>query len=871
MFGVFAALLICISSTALTTFVALRAWKHRPARLFVVVVAVLLLLTISSLLRGLAPDLKSAYPLRILSTMLLGAIDLTLLWLLSALFAPQWYSGRRPIRWISLPYVLATLLLTLDLIGHLGLFVSGVRIVNGDYRFTIGAPGGFILLTLFSLSWLPHLGILINAFLRAPHTRLVIGVLLAALLFAITIGEMEASLGGVGLGGMLQILPLVGALAYAVLRTRLIVPLRAALDLTLQAMQEAVVILTPAGQAIYANPAATMLGVPTAASSPAGAGPLLTPRAEVAGLIGRHTALAAPHTQKLTLDERRLEVTLAPIAAPDGRLQGLLLLGRDITELERRSALVEQERARLADLTAELQSANGELQRAKAVADVARHAAEEANQFKTQFLANMSHELRTPLNAIINFTEFLGAKRYGSLTERQQDLQQRVINNAEHLLGLINDILDLAKIEAGRMDLFREPTDLGLMLRGVMSTAIGLTKDKGLELELELPDTLPDVYIDKQRIRQVLLNLLSNAAKFTEQGGITVRAATTDNGCVQIAVRDTGIGIAPEQQSLVFEEFRQVDGELTRQHQGTGLGMPISKRLVELHGGRMWLESTPGAGTTFFFTLPLHQPAAAELSALDPSDEDTQAPMVVVVDDDAASQQILRQHLSSAGYSVRVVSDSRQAVPLIRELQPQLVILDVLMPYKDGWEVLTELRSEPATADIPVALCSIVDDERLGLALGANDYLVKPVRADRLLAIVRRWLGQATRILVIDDDGESRQILRSILEEARYEVHEADNGRSGLAAVQQVSPDLIVLDLMMPELDGFAVLSQLRAQPETAEMPVIVVTAKDLTAAEQAWLQERAQLAIQKCRLAPRELVAQLRHIVRKEAGDADR
>ncbi len=521
--------------------------------------------------------------------------------------------------------------------------------------------------------------------------------------------------------------------------------------------------------------------------------------------------------------------------------------------------------ATVAARTAALQAANAELQRAKACADTARHAAEEANQFKTQFLANMSHELRTPLNAIINFTDFMGAKRYGTLTERQQELQQRVINNAEHLLGLINDILDLSKIEAGRMDLFREPTDLGQMLRGVMSTTVGLTKDKGLELELELPDAMPEVNVDKQRIRQVLLNLLSNAAKFTEQGRITLRATLADEQMVELAVQDTGIGIAQDRLHLVFEEFRQIDGELTRQHQGTGLGMPISKRLVELHGGRMWLESTPGAGTTFFFTIPVHEAPAPVACVLDAPAADAAAPVVVVVDDDLASQQILQLHLGAAGYTVHAVGDSRQALPTIIQLRPQLVILDLLMPYKDGWEVLAELRTNPTTADIPVVLCSIVDEQGMGLALGANDYLVKPVRADRLHATIQRWLQPAASVLVIDDDEESRQILRTLLEEAQYQVREADNGRSGLAAVQSATPDLVLLDLMMPDMDGFQVLAKLRADPRYADLPVIVVTAKELTAHEQVWLRERAQEYVQKGSLAHTPLLTSIRQILAKE------
>jgi signal transduction histidine kinase/CheY-like chemotaxis protein len=590
-----------------------------------------------------------------------------------------------------------------------------------------------------------------------------------------------------------------------------------------------------------------------------------------------------------------------------------LVRGQELEQLRAGLEITVDER------TAELRAANTELQQAKQAADSARQVAEEANQFKTQFLANMSHELRTPLNAIINFTDFLGAPRYGTLTERQQDLQQRVLNNAEHLLGLINDILDLSKIEAGRMELFREPTDLARMLRGVMATTIGLTKDKGLALDLDLPDDLPTINGDKTRIRQVLLNLLSNAAKFTEEGGISVRAyvdqrPTTNDGedietlgtetrdtkhetrdmrpdadlwspvsslpshvsgsggpsFVVVEVRDTGIGIAPEHQHLVFEEFRQIDGELTRQHQGTGLGMPISKRLVEMHGGQMWFESTPGVGTTFYFTVPVYEMVSPAAAVLDPSPIDTGAVLVLVVDDDPVAQQILHHHLTSAGYTVRVVSDSREALPTIEQLQPHLVILDLQMPHKDGWEVLTELRMTPTTADIPVVLSSIIDEQRLGLALGANDYLVKPVRAERLLAVVRRWLGPASSVLVIDDESESRQILRAILEAAEYQVREADNGRSGLAAVQASPPDLIVLDLMMPELDGFQVLAQLRADPQHAHLPVIVVTAKDLTVQEQAWLRERAQVAIQKSQFTPTDFVAQLQHIIRKEPVHAD-
>lgn len=506
-----------------------------------------------------------------------------------------------------------------------------------------------------------------------------------------------------------------------------------------------------------------------------------------------------------------------------------------------------------------------------AEAEHARLVAEQANQLKSQFLANMSHELRTPLNAIINFTRFLDKDRYGTLTERQHDLQARVLANAEHLLGLINDVLDLSKIASGHIELFHEEIDLLPMLQGVMSTAVGLTKEKGLTLTLDVPKSLPTVKVDKTRIRQVLLNLLSNAAKFTEQGGITLRAAPAEDGMVCIAVQDTGIGIAPEHQELIFEEFRQMEGDLTRQYQGTGLGLPISRRLVELHSGRMWLESVPGDGSTFFFTLPAMQ------HSVNPHEPDLQPQYdaahatVVVVDDDSNSQRILRDYLESAGYNVHAVLDSRHALATIRELQPQLVVLDVLMPHLDSWEVIAQIRSTPETSAIPVVMCSIVEQQQLGLALGANDYLVKPICEEQLVAVVKHWTSQPARILVIDDDADARHVIQSILSEEGCQVVEAVNGVQGLAVVGETKPDLVLLDLMMPELDGFEVLDQLRTNPEYAALPVIVVTAKDLSQDERQWLLSRSQACIQKGQLSTKEFLDYIQMIVRKESRYAHR
>jgi signal transduction histidine kinase/DNA-binding response OmpR family regulator len=491
----------------------------------------------------------------------------------------------------------------------------------------------------------------------------------------------------------------------------------------------------------------------------------------------------------------------------------------------------------------DLQRSLVEQARLNSALQVATIAAEDANRLKTQFLANMSHELRTPLNAIMNFTRFMSKERYGPLTERQQELQQRVLFNADHLLGLINDILDLAKIEAGHMDVVREPTELTPLLHGVMSTAVGLTKDKGLVLETAIDDGLPLVAIDKTRVRQVLLNLLSNAAKFTDTGSIRL-SAKAGAGFVTIAVHDTGIGIPFDQQHLIFEEFRQVQGDLSRNYQGTGLGLPISRRLVEMHGGTMWLESQPGQGSTFSFTVPtLATPVDLPAPEVRLDGNDT---LIVVVDDDPEAQRILHEYLHGASYAVQVVSDSREAATVIREMQPQLVLLDVFMPHLDGWEVLAELREHPATANIPVVMCSIVEQQRLGSSLGANDYLVKPVREDALHTLLGRWVHPAATVLVIDDEADARQIVRTLLEESGHKVLEAADGSTGLELLGQQKIQLVILDLMMPGMDGFDVLAQIRATSASVDLPVLVLSAKDLTPDERRWLADRTQAQLHK-------------------------
>jgi signal transduction histidine kinase/CheY-like chemotaxis protein len=499
---------------------------------------------------------------------------------------------------------------------------------------------------------------------------------------------------------------------------------------------------------------------------------------------------------------------------------------------------------RVAERTAALAAAN-------AVAERARAAAEEANFYKTRFLTNMSHELRTPLNAIINFAHFLGDPEYGPIADQQRMFQSRILYNGEHLLGLINDLLDLSKIEAGKLDLNPEAVDLAPLFHGVMSTAIGLTKEKGLALDLDLPEILPQVWIDKIRVRQVLLNLLSNAAKFTEHGGIVLRARASGDGFVCVSVQDSGMGIAAEHHARMFEEFQQVQGDLNRAHQGTGLGLPISKRLIELHGGRIWLESAPGAGSTFSFTLPiaapaLSQPAEPPIAAV-PATRMALAAPIAVIDDDPDTQQILRTMLEAAGYSVYCIPDGGTALDQLHAIAPALIILDLNMEPIDGWTLLEAIRADAQLAATPVVICSISDPsgEHVGLLANVTAYMPKPVRQEELLALLRRWTPPA-HILVIDDEADARQVLRAMLEKLGHRVSEAANGPTALALIPELHLDLILLDLMMPEMDGFEVIEHMREMPAAAQLPVIVVTAKQLDADEQEWLRTRTRYCCHK-------------------------
>jgi PAS domain S-box-containing protein len=363
---------------------------------------------------------------------------------------------------------------------------------------------------------------------------------------------------------------------------------------------------------------------------------------------------------------------------------------------------------------------------------------EEMDRLKTQFLANMSHELRTPLNSIIGFSRVILKGIDGPITEQQRTDLTSIYNNGQHLLGMINDILDISKIEAGKMELVFEPVDVQQIISGVVSTAVALVKDKPIELRQEVDPTLPIIRADGTRVRQVVLNLLSNAAKFTEEGEITLRA-WADEDQITISVKDTGIGISPENQTTIFEEFRQVDASTTRRTGGTGLGLAISRHFVEMHNGRIWVESEPGVGSTFTFTLPMTGPAPVAESELAALTIDPSRKLILAVEDDEGAVAIYKRYLEKQGYQVVGLNQGEQAVRWATELSPCSIILDVLLSGKDGWAVLGELKSSRETHQIPVIICTVVDgEEARGLSLGAADYLVKPILEEDLLQSLQR-------------------------------------------------------------------------------------------------------------------------------------
>ena len=525
--------------------------------------------------------------------------------------------------------------------------------------------------------------------------------------------------------------------------------------------------------------------------------------------------------------------------------------------------------------TQELQEKNQEL-------EIANQQVQEANQRKSQFLASMSHELRTPLNSVIGFSDVLLEKMFGELNERQEDYLHDIASSGHHLLSLINDILDLSKIEAGRMEF--EPSVFSL--REVLEGSLVMVRERafnhGVALSLDVADDIETIFGDERKVKQILFNLLSNAVKFTpDKGRIGIRAKKM-NGTVQIAVWDTGVGIAPEDQGRIFEEFQQGgrEGQMGKV-EGTGLGLALAKSFVELHGGKIWVDSAPGTGSTFTFTLPVTGAVFHVPISVDPDDTGTQPVEVVpvlgsrvlVIEDDPKAVDLLRLYLTQAGYRVDVAMDGVEGIEKIRHQSPDIVILDVLLPKVDGWDFLRQVKEDPALKNIPIIIVSIVDQKGKGFALGAAEYLVKPIHKEDLLEKLDA-LGLAAeepaaplKILVIDDDPKVVELLTAVLTHEGFHVRGAAGGEEGVAVAKTEHPDGIILDLVMPGLNGFDVLDQLEAFSVTEQIPIILFTVKQLTAEEKARVKGRIALLAQKQDFTRRGFVGTVREVLQRPLG----
>jgi PAS domain S-box-containing protein len=505
----------------------------------------------------------------------------------------------------------------------------------------------------------------------------------------------------------------------------------------------------------------------------------------------------------------------------------------------------------------------------------ARREAEGANRAKSQFLANMSHELRTPLNAIIGYSEMLQEEA----ADREQpefvaDLQ-KIHVAGRHLLTLINDVLDLSKIEAGKMEFTPETFDVREAVEAVVTTVRPLVEKNGNRLDVRIDADAGIMHADLTRVRQVILNLLSNAGKFTEHGLITLDVRREGAGGGQIVafrISDTGIGISPEEMSRLFQAFSQADATTARRYGGTGLGLAISRQISQQMGGDITVESAPGRGSTFTVTLPASLRPTVAVDMPGPEWQGGKAAAVLVIDDDATARALLRRHLTRAGYSVDEAADGRTGLARARAFRPDAIILDVVMPGMDGWAVLAALKSERALAGIPVVMATILDEERMGFALGASDYLTKPIDRTRLVATLDRFAKrtQGSSVLLVEDDEPTRTMVRRTLSRAGWEVAEAQNGRVALDALRANRPALVLLDLMMPEMDGFEFLEALRLEPAWRAIPVIVITAKVLTDADRKRLNGGVDAIVQKGGRGVDALLGEIRDLVAARAPHAD-
>jgi signal transduction histidine kinase/CheY-like chemotaxis protein len=526
---------------------------------------------------------------------------------------------------------------------------------------------------------------------------------------------------------------------------------------------------------------------------------------------------------------------------------------------------------RVRERTAELEAAKKEVEEFSQSILLAKEEVERGSKFKDQFLSTMSHELRTPLNAVLGFSDLLADERYGPLNDRQQRYVAHIHTGGKHLLKLISDILDLSKIEAGRMELSREDVTVASAFGEVISALYPLAEKKSQALLQQVEPHL-HVNADAMRFKQVLMNLAGNAIKFTPEGGRIELAARQVGDQVRIEVRDNGPGIPPEQQQRIFEAFFRLaqTGSAT---EGTGLGLAITSRLVELHGSKLGIESQPGEGACFYFSLPLvaiipDQPLQTSLHV----PRARKAPRILIIEDNEATGQLIQSQLTSSGYETLKCGQPARATEMAAEHQPDAITLDLLMQPVHGLEVLLQLKNDPRTSKIPVIVVTIVDQPGVGTALGADEYLIKPVDKATLLAAVERCLrsrggaAPARTILVVEDDVSTLEVIVELLKAHGYAVSTATDGEQARGCVAHALPELVILDLVLPKMSGFELLAEWRGSPRTADLPVFVLTSKDLTKEEEKYIHAHAESLFRKQNSWREPLIKQLERVVTSPA-----
>ena len=538
---------------------------------------------------------------------------------------------------------------------------------------------------------------------------------------------------------------------------------------------------------------------------------------------------------------------------------------------------------KVAERTEELSEALRELA-------IRRDEALEASKTKSLFLANMSHELRTPLNAIIGYSEMLEeeAEDYG-YEDIVPDLL-KIQKAGTHLLALINDILDISKIEAGKLDIYTEDFDFETLLDEMTTTIYPIIQDKGNKLVVKADKTIGTIHSDVTKMRQIVFNLLSNAAKFTENGTITVDVQTetiVGKEWLEISVIDTGIGMTPEQIANVFDEFTQADSSTTRKYGGTGLGLPISRHFAQMMGGDINITSTPGEGSKFQVRLPSHVMPITKDEGEDEIGQIIKLPeqldrrrttetmraiisseaTVLVIDDDHIVHDLLTRILTREGFNVVSAYSGDEGLILARQIKPNIITLDIMMPTMDGWAVLSKLKEDSELNQIPVVMLSMLENQSLGFALGATDYLTKPVEREKLISVLRQYYqrstpNQPTKLLIVEDDPDVSELFERTATKEGWQVQTAQNGLVGLNRLAQEKPDLILLDLMMPEMDGIQFVNRMRSNEAWQDIPIVVVTAKTLTSDDQHQLQGQVERIVKKTDFTPELLISEIRKIL---------